>query len=375
MITNTLYTYLLTLNRIYIHDSHATIFHQIPKYEIKNALVVILGIGDYDNSILDLIGVPRDYKNILWVFYNLFSYSVIFWDENNHLQYCSKFASSKNESNNLPNKAKLHHDAIHPKKLHKDDGKFKIKWTCDEIDEYFDQVSNIVSKGEHDSLICFMSSHGDVDGVIVDSDEKEYQLFQIFNRFFGQNCKAMISKPKIFFADTCRGRLRSKIKIKNQTQNKKRKNQDSVDINIGTRCMPSDLYDHKEKSVASAGMEAHEEKISAKTNTNLQRTTPTPTQQSHSHTRMSDLFHEQENCRFIYPNPEGYASLDGGKKGGYLIQSTKKVFSKTDIENKNLDEIVLQIRLKTREMAGAASIQLVEDVNLMTFPVCFVKKK
>ena len=66
---------------------------------------------------------------------------------------------------------------------------------------------------------------------------------------------------------------------------------------------------------------------------------------SNSNTTLSQLFHNEGNCRFIYANPDGYAAVDGGKNGGYLMQSIKNVFNKKlDIENKNLDNIINQIK-------------------------------
>ena len=38
--------------------------------------------------------------------------------------------------------------------------------------------------------------------------------------------------------------------------------------------------------------------------------------------------HCEANSRFIYVNPDGYAAVDGGINGGYLIQATKKIFCK-----------------------------------------------
>ena len=86
------------------------------------------------------------------------------------------------------------------------------------------------------------------------------------------------------------------------------------------------------------------------------------------------LFHNEANCRFIYANPDGYAAVDGGKNGGYLIQATTKVFNNYDYK-KNLDNVVNQIRLKTREIVGTGPMHNVQDVNHMNFHVYFKKSK
>ena len=61
------------------------------------------------------------------------------------------------------------------------------------------------------------------------------------------------------------------------------------------------------------------------------------------------------------------------------IQSTKKIFcNENEIinnnKNNNLDNIINQIRNKTRELVGTAVMQNVEDVNKMNFDVLFRKK-
>ena len=91
-------------------------------------------------------------------------------------------------------------------------------------------------------------------------------------------------------------------------------------------------------------------------------------------TTLRALFHTEANCRFIYANPDGYAAVDGGSKGGYLIQAIKHVFmKKNEIENQSLDNIINQIRLKTRQLVGTGVMQNVEDVNHMNFNVYFKK--
>ena len=66
-------------------------------------------------------------------------------------------------------------------------------------------------------------------------------------------------------------------------------------------------------------------------------------------TASKELYPIEANCGFINANPDRYAVVDGGTKGGYLIQSVKHVFNiKNDIVNENLDSIVNQIRSKTR---------------------------
>ena len=97
-------------------------------------------------------------------------------------------------------------------------------------------------------------------------------------------------------------------------------------------------------------------------------------QHSELYHRFDDLYHNEANTRFLFANPDGYAAIDGGIKGGYLIQATKHVFCKLDqIYQKNLDNIVNQIRLETRKLVGSGTMQNVEDVNRINFNVLFQK--
>ena len=49
------------------------------EYCIKNPLVVMMGIGDYDNDVMPpLVGVTRDYLNMIYLFYCQFGYSFAF---------------------------------------------------------------------------------------------------------------------------------------------------------------------------------------------------------------------------------------------------------------------------------------------------------
>ena len=175
---------------------------------IKNALVVILGIGDYDGNMANLIGIPKDYKNLIATFYKVFGYSVLFLDENNELHYCNK---KPNHNYDITKQTKLKSD------------KFKIKWGSEEIDDFVDKsrqiLTNTNDKGQliHDSLLFFISCHGDMDNVILDSDCEPVSLPSMFNQFCGEKCPQMLDKPKVFFGDTCRGSMKSRIKINSET--------------------------------------------------------------------------------------------------------------------------------------------------------------
>ena len=173
----------------------------------------------------DLDGIIQDYKNLVLVFYKHFGYSIAFHDNENKLHYCNKKAqnNNNNNSNNSNNNSKVD---IKQTKL--STSKFQLKWTEDDVCDFVDEITEIISTGEHDSLLFFISSHGDSDGVILSSDCDEISLFSIFAQFFGDKCGVMLDRPKIFFVDACRGSMRSRVKISTSRNTKSLKKTNST---------------------------------------------------------------------------------------------------------------------------------------------------
>ena len=102
-------------------------------FKISSSLVIILGIGEYD-GMSNLIGVTKDYKNIIHTFYKQFGYSVAFYDSNNTFHYCNK---TPNDDVDI---------MIKQTKLQTKD--FKIKWNCDEINQYISKIHQILVQND-----------------------------------------------------------------------------------------------------------------------------------------------------------------------------------------------------------------------------------
>ena len=503
----------------------------------------------------DLDGITKDYKNLIHVFYKHFGYTVAFYDNENKLQYCNKNpANTVSIFKKQTDSGEGKNIRIRQKKLNT--SKFKLKWTDDDVYDFIDEIIHIISFGKHDSLLFFISSHGDSDGVILSSDCDEISLLSIFAQFFGDKCAIMLNKPKVFFVDACRGCMQSRVKIPSipktaksvpnlfgNNENKYDDNADNINIHepaspppmvhksktmdiregaskplslndndndhnvaptlsiprtrapteheqqpkaprtgqqmqteidnneIATRGRTGDATGaekepqtpsqkateaQRQATVAGTGdgqiglenMEQTQEQVCnapagtvivttqsveyfAEIAANIATMDPVnkdvnnnikeekvnqddnnesknenillapraselnDTNRSLSSTAglvhlnvdvgmnfdhdprrstLANVFHTQANCRFIYANPEGYAAVDGGSKGGYLIQAIKHVFMKKNaIEKENLDSIINQIRFKTRELVGKGVMQNVEDVNHMNFDVYFKK--
>ena len=324
------------------------------KQIVSNPLVVILGIGEYD-GMPNLDGVLKDYKNIIYTFYNIFGYSIIFSDNQNKLHYCNKYNAKLSKSTTE---------------------QFKMNWTIDDIEQFIEKVTNTLdnnntnnntnnnnndnnndnnnNNNNHDGLLLFISCHGESDGIILDSNCEEYQLSAIYYQFYGENSPHLLNKPKIFIVDACRGSMRSIINVDST-------NTDKNSISKGNQ---SSDFEKTRGRTSSNNNGKHENETENKQETNNSTNT----------INTVNLYHSQSNCRFIYTNPDGYAAADGGSRGGYLIQATKNVFCKQEITSQNLDNIVKQIRFKTQQLVGNGTTQLVQDVDQINFDVFFDKK-
>ena len=128
-----------------------------------------------------------------------------------------------------------------------------------------------------------------------------------------------------------------------------------VDINGGAQSQVPDTDDDEKQSLRGNGGDTSKKMPN-----------------SEKESSKATSYHEQANTRFVYANPDGYAAVDAGIKGGYLIQAVKKVFcNEKEIYNSNLDSIVNQIREKARDMVGTWTMENVQDVNHMNFDVFF----
>lgn len=83
--------------------------------------------------------------------------------------------------------------------------------TADQIKALMAKYSNHAHHG--DCFVCCMMSHGNETGV-EGCDKKTCPLNDITSPFDGDNCPALIGKPKVFFVQACRGReMQSKVVV------------------------------------------------------------------------------------------------------------------------------------------------------------------
>ena len=199
---------------------------------------------------------------------------------------------------------------------------FKLYWTEKEIREFNNEIKETIIKNGHDSLIYIISGHGDSFDQIYDSEEAEIQLISIFDEFWSKSFPYLSQKPKIFIVDACRG---GKV--------------------------PS-LF--KKKARSGSNKLRHKKHANAK------------------------LLINEQNCRYIFGNPAGYAVIDGGRKGGYLLRAFRRILcNKARIFKYkwNLDEIIQRVRTQVNYLVGENSMQLIEDTNVMEYDIYFRERK
>lgn len=296
-------------------------------YHIVNPLVIVMCIGDYDSDVLpSLVGATRDYINSIYTFHGLFGYSLV---------YQNKVTKKAEYLKTIHGNEKL--DLAEMKQ------NVKIRWTIDEIEEFFENAKKTIVTRKHDGCICIISAHGHTEKVLIDSEGEEISLEYLYSTFDGENCRYLVDKPKIFFYDICR---RFSITQKMQLSLPARNNDNN-----------SNNSNNKENKVLNDKNSIHIQNIT-ETNNSLH------------------FVNKQVNFRYVYINPESFGAVDGGINGSFLIRALKRVFSNLEISlNKTLSEIVHKLRLEMKMLVGRGvpSVAIVEDVNSMTYHVRFKK--
>ena len=362
-------------------------------YRICDPLVVMVGIGDYDDELQNLIGITKDYKNMFYTFNNIYNYSLFYQTKDNEQIYV------KNRILNL-------------KKEHLSQ-KIKVKWNDNEIIDFFIKARDIVVQNKHDSLLALISSHGDSEGVIYDSNFEDVQLFEIFGLFMRNKCPHLQDKPKIFFVDACRGSMKSlnqqpnshiknnnnnnqdvKLTIKgintgsstdnnNVDQNDKQPNVSQQQTTVAV--VPLEIENSNEQKQTDFDEKKKSSSINASKIVTDTETVELVETNTNSEEKKQDLgkfeekwlpYHNEANFQIVYANIDGYAVIEAGKKGGYLIQAVKKVFCEQDrilVKDIDLNDVVLHINQEAQKMVGTAFSQQVQQVSQMDCNVKFAK--
>lgn len=77
--------------------------------------------------------------------------------------------------------------------------------TAKEMDDDFDAIASDENHRLYDAFVAIILSHGRDDNVILGIDNRPIFLDSILAKFNNENCPFLISKPKMFFVQACRG--------------------------------------------------------------------------------------------------------------------------------------------------------------------------
>ena len=353
-------------------------------YFIKNPLVIIAGVGDYDSDVMPpLLGVSQDYINCIKTFLSL-RYCILYQTSDNKIEYIDRNDKKGKDGKKL--------DLREVKK------NVKLRWSEDELESFFQTARDYVLKQnpKHDSCIFLISGHGESgDGesedresqILLSSTGEPVSLPYLLSFFDGISCRYLVNKPKIVFVDACRGPMTAKpietlekdidkhnnningnnSNNSNNTANKSNNNSKESETKMGesdNKQQTNDIHINmtNEDSTVGNSEGKQETKDASDNNDNMDQINST-------------FYHQQANFQYIYSTPSGYATGDGGYKGGYLMRSVKQVFLNQEIVlDQSLDELIVQIRNLAKSNAGKGAVECVEDVSTMTYKVVFRKR-
>ena len=339
-------------NKQYKFTATHTISTIGPAFIIYDPLVVILGIGKY-NGLPDLPGVTKDYQNVINTFVNCWKYKVFYQLNDNTNMYTNEINEVKCSNN------------------------YKLQWNIDEIEAFVENARKRIVKNKHDGLVFVLSSHGDTEKVIYDSECETCELESLFMMFLPgasallesytetkQETNSLFQIPKIFVLDHCRGDNKAKITNMNVNMNDTNEMTDNKsDEKDTTRSAVQHVISSKGKNNAN---KIKAETFRLKTVTKEQATT---------------LAAQMTNFSKLYANTEGFSVADGSVKGGLFIRNVCAVFSDRNFVLKHLwNDIIIKIREYTKRDATIIGqlfnfTQLVENEGTFEKRVKFGIKK
>ena len=182
------------------------------EYQLNNTLVAMIGISEYD-GMPNLDGVVKDYENVIKTFSTHWKYNVLF---------------------QLKNKKYIYTNDIKQLQLN-ENKQYKLKWNGDDINAFLAVTRKHIVQQEHNGLIFVVSSHGDRDKIMYDSNCQKLYLDSLFSMYKPKGASLLESCceteeesnnlshiPKIFVLDMCRGKAKAKpVQIgQAQTQSK-----------------------------------------------------------------------------------------------------------------------------------------------------------
>ena len=351
------------------HDKNVNLKSSRPTSAINNPLIVPLGISIYDRDVFESLQcVPIDYKNVEYAFNIVRGFDMAFYNPENQivLKRHQIGKSSKNKNQNVDINGNI---KVSSKK------KFKLKWNEKEIFQFNDEIYNLLNDARYnyDCLLYFISCHGDRGGIIYDSNGNKIPLITIFDKFSNQNCSKLRNKPKIYFIEACRGNQRTK-RIANS--NFVMTNEDKIQtlqqignsnnvINISLTQSSTSKAKTPEPSTP-ADEKTMEIDYSLTNIDKIQFGTTDAASNDNKSTKFDNKFSKYNYNREIYANTDGYAVVEPGSKGAYMIRSITQSIVNNQVFKKSFDEIMIHSRkvmLKLMGMSIECGAQVIDDHN------------
>ena len=290
---------------------HNFVQQQMAVYTISNPLVIMIGIGHYASGKFTRVnGVADDYNNMIKLFVYKWNFAFVYQTDDNKTVFLTNNSINNNKNKNK-NKSRLYQS------------NFKLAWTGSEIDSFVGNVVKAVDKGNvnktFDSLLFIVSSHGENEHVILDTNNEEYQLTEIYQKFCNSKggCHCLKNKPKIFCIDVCHDETVASIQYALSNNNGKR------DKNV-----------NKNKK----------NKFN-KNKSNLQRK-----KQSLPSNTISSIMSEN---RIDYDN---FCWIYGSLDARCLIAAVKSVFERNDASGYDLNKLIGMIRNETLKLTNSEQI-------------------
>ena len=294
-------------------------------FVMMNPLIVMMGMSIYDkfSQLPQLYSCYKDYRNIIKAFNFIHGYSIAYLNENNDLIYIDK-------------------KIVDSKDI---DDKFKLKWTCDEIETFNQQIKQEILHGSnkynHDSLIYIISCHGNRDESIYDYNGEQYSLDYIYHEFSNKECKILREKPKLFIIDA-----------------------DRVDINV----VQQTKVEKQQKKLTGARLTQQDEsKDENQLKLNLNQVSSSST--------ASQSFTTDSHLRKIFCNTKDEKLVATGKNVAFLIQALTSVLlskSNNNIYAKTFSQLLREMRIiMSQLMAIPNQSVVIHDRNSLPYKIQF----
>ena len=365
---------------------------QVPPFTSKDPLIVMLGIGSYENHIPDIVGVIQDYYNVKHCFHDICGYSMIYQStdktEVTYLSCSSNGTCNNNDGiddskNTNQNKDEDNKDKDNTKAenggcndaTNKDMYNFKIHWTDEEIGDFVSNAAKTIQKQgtNHDSLVFVVSGHGDGKETIYDSYGLAYPLAFIKAEFNNQSCPILRNKPKIYLLDTDRGDIglnRAKIKKDNTSKRKLSKveeqGQDDVKQHDDTKETCELIDEHGTVIVI--------DKSDTKDEIDIIYEQPLQLDTSDVKFERTAIYGSNSHELVVWSKTSQFLPKNGGKKGGYLIRSLTHIFYRVNsIHNKKwkvrFEHLLHQMKLYLNTLFGMTSkLEMITIHQATTIP-------